>query len=133
MPLNRLWNRRQTTKFNGVSYPVQKAAAAVYTDEGWRQTMETIGYYMGNARVIREGLKAAGFTVYGGVNAPYIWLKTPGKLSSWEFFDKLLTECHVVGTPGSGFGPSGEGFFRLSAFGSRDNVTEAVERIRKNS
>lgn len=132
VPLNRLWNRRQTTKFNGVSYPVQKAAAAVYSDEGWRQTMETIEYYMGNARVIREGLKSAGFTVYGGVNAPYIWLKTPGGISSWEFFDKLLTGCHVVGTPGSGFGPSGEGFFRLSAFGSRDNIAEAVERIRKN-
>ena len=132
VPLNRLWNRRQTTKFNGVSYPVQRAAAAVYSDEGWRQTMETIGYYMGNAKVIREGLKAAGFTVYGGVNAPYIWLKTPGELSSWEFFDKLLTECNVVGTPGSGFGPSGEGFFRLSAFGSRDNVTEALGRIRKS-
>jgi LL-diaminopimelate aminotransferase len=132
VPLNRLWNRRQTTKFNGVSYPVQKAAAAVYSDEGWRQTMETIGYYMENARVIREGLGSAGFTVYGGVNAPYIWLKTPGGMSSWEFFDKLLTGCHVVGTPGSGFGPSGEGFFRLSAFGSRDNIAEAVERIRKN-
>jgi len=131
VPLSSLWNRRQTTKFNGVSYPVQKAAAAVYTDEGWRQTMETIEYYLGNAKVIREGLAAAGFTVYGGVNAPYIWLKTPEGLSSWEFFDTLLKECHVVGTPGSGFGPSGEGFFRLSAFGSRDNVTEAVERIRK--
>ncbi len=132
IPLNRLWNRRQTTKFNGVSYPVQRAAAAVYTDEGWRQVKETINYYMGNARVIREGLAAAGYTVHGGVNAPYIWLKTPGGLSSWGFFDKLLTECHVVGTPGSGFGPSGEGYFRLSAFGSHDNVTEAVERIRKN-
>jgi LL-diaminopimelate aminotransferase len=131
VPLNRLWNRRQTTKFNGVSYPVQKAAAAVYTDEGWRQTKEIIDYYMGNARVIREGLGSAGLTVYGGVNAPYIWLKTPGGLSSWDFFDKLLTECHVVGTPGSGFGPSGEGFFRLSAFGSRENVEEAVGRIRK--
>ncbi|MCL2102493.1 MAG: LL-diaminopimelate aminotransferase [Syntrophorhabdaceae bacterium] len=130
-PLNLLWNRRQTTKFNGVSYPIQKAAAAVYSDEGWRQTMETIGYYMGNAKIIREGLAAAGFTVYGGVNAPYIWLKTPGGISSWDFFDTLLKECNVVGTPGSGFGPSGEGFFRLSAFGSRDNVTEAVERIRK--
>ena len=132
VPLNRLWNRRQTTKFNGVSYPVQRAAAAVYTDEGWRQTREVIDYYMGNARVIREGLAAAGLTVYGGINAPYIWLKTPGGLSSWDFFDKLLTECHVVGTPGSGFGPSGEGFFRLSAFGSRENVVEAVARIRKN-
>jgi LL-diaminopimelate aminotransferase len=132
IPLNRLWNRRQTTKFNGVSYPVQKAAAAVYSEEGWRQTKEIIDYYMGNARVIREGLAATGLTVYGGVNAPYIWLKTAGGLSSWDFFDKLLTECHVVGTPGSGFGPSGEGFFRLSAFGNRENVAEAVERIRKN-
>jgi LL-diaminopimelate aminotransferase len=132
VPLNRLWNRRQTTKFNGVSYPVQRAAAAVYTDEGWRQTKEILDYYMGNARVIREGLKSAGLTVYGGVNAPYIWLKTPGGLSSWDFFDRLLAECHVVGTPGSGFGPSGEGFFRLSAFGSRENVEEAVGRIRKN-
>ncbi|HEX9190984.1 MAG TPA: LL-diaminopimelate aminotransferase, partial [Candidatus Deferrimicrobiaceae bacterium] len=132
VPLNRLWNRRQTTKFNGVSYPVQRAAAAVYTDEGWRQTKEIIDYYMGNAKVIREGLSAAGLTVYGGVNAPYIWLKTPGGISSWDFFDKLLTECHVVGTPGSGFGPSGEGFFRLSAFGNRESVAEAVERIRKN-
>jgi len=132
VPLNKLWYRRQTTKFNGVSYPVQRAAAAVYTDEGWRQTRENIDFYMGNATVIREGLKAAGLTVHGGVNAPYIWLKTPGGISSWEFFDKLLTECLVVGTPGSGFGPSGEGFFRLSAFGNRDNVEEAVDRIRRN-
>jgi LL-diaminopimelate aminotransferase len=131
VPLNKLWNRRQTTKFNGVSYPVQKAAAAVYTEEGWRQTRENIDYYMENAKLIREGLKSAGLTVYGGVNAPYIWLKTPGGISSWDFFDKLLTECLVVGTPGSGFGPAGEGFFRLSSFGSRDNVAEAVDRIRK--
>ncbi len=130
--VNRLWLRRQTTKFNGASYPVQKAAAAVYSAEGWQQTKEIIDYYMENARIIREGMKAAGLTVYGGVNAPYIWLKTPGGMSSWDFFDKLLTECNVVGTPGSGFGPSGEGFFRLSAFGNRDNVIEAVERIRKN-
>jgi LL-diaminopimelate aminotransferase len=130
--LNKLWNRRQTTKFNGVSYPVQKAAAAVYTDEGWRQTKTIIDYYMENARIIRGGLAGAGLTVYGGVNAPYIWLKTPQALSSWDFFDKLLTECHVVGTPGSGFGPSGEGFFRLSAFGNRENVIEAVERIKRN-
>ncbi len=128
--LNRLWHRRQSTKFNGVSYPVQRAAAAVYTDEGWAQVQEVIGYYMENARIIREGLTAAGITCYGGVNAPYIWLKTPGGMTSWEFFDKLLTECHVVGTPGSGFGPSGEGYFRLSAFGDRENVEEAVERIR---
>ena len=130
--LNRLWNRRQTTKFNGVSYPVQKAAAAVYSEEGWRQTREIIDYYMENARIIREGLASAGLTVYGGVNAPYIWLKTPDDLPSWDFFDKLLTECHLVGTPGSGFGPSGEGYFRLSAFANRENVMEAVERIRKN-
>ena len=130
--LNRLWNRRQSTKFNGVSYPVQKAAAAVYTEEGWKQTKEVIDYYMENARIIREGLATAGLTVYGGVNAPYIWLKTPDGMSSWDFFDRLLTECNVVGTPGSGFGPSGEGFFRLSAFGNRENVEEAVERIRKN-
>lgn len=130
--LNRLWNRRQSTKFNGVSYPVQKAAAAVYSEEGWKETREIIGFYMENARIIRDGLASAGLTVYGGVNAPYIWLKTPGSLTSWDFFDKLLNECHVVGTPGSGFGPSGEGFFRLSAFGNRQNVMEAVERIRKN-
>ena len=128
--LNRLWHRRQSTKFNGVSYPVQRAAAAVYTDEGWAQVQEVIGYYMENARIIREGLTAAGITCHGGVNAPYIWLKTPGRMTSWDFFDKLLTECHVVGTPGSGFGPSGEGYFRLSAFGDRENVQEAVERIR---
>jgi LL-diaminopimelate aminotransferase len=129
---NKLWLRRTTTKFNGASYPVQKAAAAVYSDEGWAQTKEIIDYYMENARIIREGMKEAGLTVYGGVNAPYIWLKTPGGMTSWDFFDKLLTECNVVGTPGSGFGPSGEGYFRLSAFGNRDNVIEAVERIKKN-
>ncbi len=129
--LNKLWNRRQSTKFNGVSYPVQKAAQAVYSAEGWKQNKEVIDYYMDNARIIREGLKAAGITCYGGVNAPYIWLKTPGGLSSWDFFDKLLGECHVVGTPGSGFGPSGEGYFRLSAFGNRENVEEAVGRIQR--
>ncbi len=127
--LNKLWNRRQSTKFNGVSYPVQKAAAAVYSDEGWAQVREVIAFYMENARLIREGLEAAGITCYGGVNAPYIWLKTPGGMKSWDFFDKLLTECHVVGTPGSGFGPSGEGYFRLSAFGGRENVEEAIRRI----
>ena len=129
---NKLWLRRTTTKFNGASYPVQKAAAAVYSDEGWKETREIIDYYMENARIIREGLTETGVTIHGGVNAPYIWLKTPGGMTSWDFFDKLLTECNVVGTPGSGFGPSGEGYFRLSAFGNRDNVTEAVERIKKN-
>ncbi|MFA5514655.1 MAG: LL-diaminopimelate aminotransferase [Desulfuromonadales bacterium] len=130
--LNKLWNRRQSTKFNGVSYPVQKAAQAVYSDEGWQQNQEVIAYYMENARIIREGLQSIGITCFGGVNAPYIWLKTPGGMSSWDFFDKLLNECNVVGTPGSGFGPSGEGYFRLSAFGDRENVEEAVSRIKKN-
>jgi LL-diaminopimelate aminotransferase len=129
---NKLWLRRQTTKFNGASYPVQKAAAAVYTEQGWNETKANIDYYMENARIIREGLAEAGLTVYGGVNGPYIWLKTPDGMSSWDFFDKLLNDCHVVGTPGSGFGPSGEGYFRLSAFGNRDNVIEAVARIKKN-
>jgi len=129
--LNKLWNRRQSTKFNGVSYPVQKAAAAVYSDEGWVQTKEIIDFYMENARIIREGLTAAGIQCFGGVNAPYIWLKTPEGMSSWDFFDKLLSECFVVGTPGSGFGPSGEGYFRLSAFGERKNIETAVQRIKE--
>jgi LL-diaminopimelate aminotransferase len=128
--INQLWNRRHTTKFNGVSYPVQIAAAAVYSDEGKAQVRELIDYYMENARIIRETLTSAGFTVYGGMNAPYIWMKTSGGMSSWEFFDQLLAEAHVVGTPGSGFGPSGEGYFRLSAFGNRENTEEAVARIR---
>ncbi len=125
-----LWNRRQSTKFNGVSYPVQVGAAAIYSDEGKAQVRELIDFYMENARIIREGLDAAGITTFGGVNAPYIWLKTPGGKTSWEFFDLLLQKAHVVGTPGSGFGPAGEGYFRLSAFGERANVEEAVERIR---
>jgi len=128
--LNKLWNRRQTTKFNGVPYVIQQAAAAVYTQEGQKQIKETIDYYMTNASIIREGLKSIGLQVFGGVNAPYIWLKTPKGLSSWEFFDKLLNEVNIVGTPGSGFGPSGEGYFRLTAFGSRENTEEAVERIK---
>lgn len=126
-----LWLRRQTTKFNGVSYPIQKAAEAVFSDAGKKAVEENIAYYMENARIIREGLSAAGLTVYGGVNAPYIWLKTPAGLGSWDFFDKLLNEAHVVGTPGAGFGTCGEGYFRLSAFGIRENVVEAVERIKK--
>jgi len=128
--LNKLWNRRMTTKFNGASYPVQRAAAAVYSEQGWQETRQIIDYYMDNARIIREGLMEAGITCYGGVDSPYIWLKTPKGLSSWDFFDKLLTECFVVGTPGSGFGPSGEGYFRLSAFGDKENVKTAVQRIR---
>jgi len=128
--LNPLWLRRQTTKFNGVSYPVQAAAAGIFTEEGKKQVRELVDYYMENARIIREGLTAAGYRVYGGVNAPYIWMKTPGSLGSWEFFDKLMKEVHVIGTPGAGFGASGEGYFRLTAFGSRENTLRAVERIK---
>jgi LL-diaminopimelate aminotransferase len=129
--LNALWQRRQTTKFNGVSYPVQRAAAAVYSPEGLKQTAEQIAYYMENAKLLRERLGAAGFTLFGGVHAPYIWLRTPQRMGSWEFFDRLLVEAHVVGTPGAGFGPAGEGYFRLSAFSSRENVEEAIGRIRR--
>ena len=128
--LNPLWLRRQSTKFNGVPYIVQKAAAAVYSDEGRRQVNAQIDYYMDNARVIREGLEAIGLKAYGGRNAPYVWVKTPSGLGSWDFFDKLLREAHVVGTPGAGFGPSGEGYLRLTAFGRREQTAEAVERIK---
>ncbi len=128
--LNQLWNRRQTTKFNGVSYPIQVAAAAVFSENGKAQVQNLIRYYMENARIIRETLSDAGFTVYGGVNAPYIWMKTSNNMSSWEFFDLLLAEAQVVGTPGSGFGPSGEGYFRLSGFGHRQDTEQAVLRIR---
>ncbi len=130
VPIHALWSRRHSTKFNGVPYPIQLGAAAVYSPAGKAQVRETISYYMENARIVREGLAAAGFKVFGGVNAPYIWLKTPGGATSWDFFDTLLVKANVVGTPGSGFGPSGEGYFRLSAFGERSNVLEAVERIR---
>ena len=129
--LNSLWNRRQGTKFNGVSYPVQRAAEAVYSEEGQKQIKENINYYMENAKIIKDGLKEAGYTVFGGVNAPYIWLKVPDGMGSWEFFDKLLNEANVVGTPGVGFGPSGEGYFRLTAFGTKENTIEAIERIKK--
>ena len=125
-----LWFRRQSTKFNGVPYVVQKGAAAVYTDEGRKEVRSTVDFYMDNARLIRDGLRAAGFQVYGGENAPYIWVKTPSGLDSWGFFDRLLTDAHVVGTPGVGFGPSGEGYFRFTAFGRRDQTEDAVERIR---
>ena len=128
--LNKLWNRRQCTKFNGVPYITQRAAEAVYTEEGQKQIKENIAYYMNNAKIIREGLKEAGYTVYGGINAPYIWLKVPNGMTLWEFFDKLLEEKNIVGTPGSGFGPSGEGYFRLTAFGSLENTIEAIERIK---
>ena len=129
VPLNGLWVRRQSTKFNSVPYVIQKAAAAVYTDEGQREVRALVDFYMENARIIRTGLESAGLTVYGGRNAPYIWVKTPAGLSSWDFFDKLLNEAHVVGTPGSGFGPSGEGYFRLTAFGSRAQTEEAIGRV----
>ena len=130
VPLNGLWQRRQSTKFNGAPYIIQKGAAAIYSEEGQAQVKALVDFYMENARIIRTGLRATGLTVFGGENAPYIWLKTPAGLSSWDFFDKLLNEAHVVGTPGSGFGPSGEGYFRLTAFGSREQTVEAVERVR---
>jgi len=125
-----LWNRRHTTKFNGVSYPVQAGAAAVYTEKGKAEVRERVDYYMANAKIIRGGLEALGLRVWGGVNAPYVWVKTPDGLGSWDFFDRLLQRAHVVGTPGAGFGACGEGYFRLSAFGKRDQIEEAVERIR---
>ncbi|OUQ21064.1 LL-diaminopimelate aminotransferase [Lachnoclostridium sp. An14] len=129
--LRQLWFRRQGTKYNGTPYIVQRAGEAVYTPDGQRQIRAQIGYYMENAAVIREGLLACGYEASGGVNSPYIWMKTPDGLTSWEFFDRLLNEAGVIGTPGSGFGPSGEGYFRLTAFGNRENTLEAVERIRK--
>lgn len=129
--LHGLWNRRHGTKYNGAPYIVQRAGEAVYSEEGKKQLSAQVAYYMENARMIREGLQAAGFTAYGGVNAPYIWLKTPDDLTSWEFFDKLLNEAQVVGTPGSGFGARGEGFFRLTAFGTHENTVEALKRIRR--
>jgi LL-diaminopimelate aminotransferase len=125
----KLWNRRQATKFNGVSYIIQRAAEAVYSEAGKAQVKALIQFYMENAKIIREQLTAAGLTVYGGENAPYVWVKTPQGLSSWDFFDKLLQTCNVVGTPGSGFGAAGEGYFRISAFNSRENVEEAMRRI----
>lgn len=125
----KLWNRRQSTKFNGVSYIVQRGAEAVYSNAGQAQIRDLVNFYMENAKIIREQLTAAGIAVYGGVNAPYVWVKTPHGLSSWDFFDKLLHTCHVVGTPGSGFGAAGEGYFRISAFNSRDNVEAAMRRI----
>ncbi|MDK2965816.1 MULTISPECIES: LL-diaminopimelate aminotransferase [Lacrimispora] len=128
--LHSLWARRHGTKFNGAPYIIQKAATAVYSKEGKAQLKEQVAYYMRNARVIYDGLKGAGCEVYGGVNAPYIWLKVPEGMTSWDFFDRLLEEASVVGTPGSGFGPSGEGYFRLTAFGTYENTVEAIERIK---
>ena len=128
--LNKLWNRRTCTKFNGVSYVVQRAAEATYTEEGKRQIQENINYYKGNAKIIKVGLEEQGFKVYGAVNSPYIWLKVPDGMTSWDFFDKLLDEVNIVGTPGSGFGPHGEGYFRLTAFGSKENTIKAIDRIK---
>ena len=129
VPLNQLWSRRQCTKFNGTSYISQRAAEAIYTLEGKQQIRSTIDYYMQNARLMREALGNMGFTVYGGINAPYIWLKTPKGMISWEFFDWMLHTAHVVCTPGAGFGPSGEGYVRLTAFGTHENTEKALRRI----
>ena len=129
--LHALWTRRQNTFFNGAANIVQAGGVAALSPEGRKQTDAQVSFYLENARIINEGLKSLGITTYGGGNAPYVWLKTPGGISSWDFFDKLLNECHVVGTPGSGFGPAGEGFFRLSAFGHRENVEKAVSSIKE--
>ncbi|MBK5262027.1 MAG: LL-diaminopimelate aminotransferase [Peptostreptococcaceae bacterium] len=127
--VNKLWNRRQTTKFNGVPYIIQRAAEAVYSDAGQSQIKEQINYYMKNAKAINDCLERLGYQVFGGINAPYIWLKTPDGMDSWSFFDKLLSEYHIVGTPGVGFGPNGEGYFRLTAFASKDSTDEAIKRL----
>ncbi len=129
--LNKLWNRRQCTKFNGVSYITQRAAEAIYTEEGQKEIKENIKYYLENAKIIREGLDEVGIQYCGGINSPYIWLKVPKNMGSWEFFDMLLEKANVVGTPGVGFGPSGEGYFRLTAFGERENTEDAMKRIKE--
>ena len=129
--LNAMWLRRQTTKFNGASYVIQKGAAAIYTPEGARQVADVIGFYLNNARVIKEGLESAGLEVYGAVNSPYVWCKTPDGMGSWDFFNKLLEEANVITTPGAGFGPAGEGYIRLTAFGDAEATQEAVERIKR--
>jgi LL-diaminopimelate aminotransferase len=131
--LRDMWARRHGTKYNGAPYIIQRAGEAVYSQQGRQQLKEQVAYYMRNAKLIFEGMKKCGYTVFGGVNAPYIWLKTPEKLTSWEFFDRLLEQANVVGTPGSGFGPSGEGYFRLTAFGTYENTVSALERIAKMS
>ena len=130
--LNKLWNRRTCTKFNGTPYITQRGAEAIYTEEGQKEIKENIDYYKENAKIILEGLKEIGIKAYGGVNSPYVWLKTPNNMKSWDFFDMLLEKANVVGTPGEGFGPSGEGYFRLTAFGTKENTIEAMERIKKN-
>ena len=129
--LNKMWNRRQCTKFNGVSYVTQRGAEAIYSEEGQKEIRENIKYYLENAKIIREGLDEVGIEYYGGINSPYIWLKVPNNMKSWDFFDLLLEKANVVGTPGVGFGPSGEGYFRLTAFGERKNTEEAMKRIKE--
>ena len=131
IPLNRMWNRRQCTKFNGTSYITQRGAEAIYTPEGKKQVKAIIQYYMANARIMKEALESTGLKVFGGENAPYLWVKTPGEVNSWKFFEQMLYESNVVGTPGVGFGPSGEGYIRLTAFGERADCEEAMKRIRK--
>ncbi len=131
IPLNRMWNRRQCTKFNGTSYITQRGAEAIYTLEGKKQVKAIIQYYMANARIMKEALESTGLKVFGGENAPYLWVKAPGEVSSWKFFEQMLYEANVVGTPGVGFGPSGEGYIRLTAFGERADCEEAMKRIRK--
>lgn len=131
IPLNRMWNRRQCTKFNGTSYITQRGAEAIYTPEGKKQVKAIIQYYMANARIMKEALESTGLKVFGGENAPYLWVKTPGEVNSWKFFEQMLYEANVVGTPGVGFGPSGEGYIRLTAFGGRADCEEAMKRIRK--
>lgn len=131
IPLNRMWNRRQCTKFNGTFYITQRGAEAIYTPEGKKQVKAIIQYYMANARIMKEALESTGLKVFGGENAPYLWVKTPGEVNSWKFFEQMLYEANVVGTPGVGFGPSGEGYIRLTAFGERADCEEAMKRIRK--
>lgn len=131
IPLNRMWNRRQCTKFNGTSYITQRGAEAIYTPEGKKQVKAIIQYYMANARIMKEALESTGLKVFGGENAPYLWVKTPGEVNSWKFFEQMLYEANVVGTPGVGFGPSGEGYIRLTAFGERADCEEAMKRIRR--
>lgn len=131
IPLNRMWNRRQCTKFNGTSYITQRGAEAIYTPEGKKQVKAIVQYYMANARIMKEALESTGLKVFGGENAPYLWVKTPGEVNSWKFFEQMLYEANVVGTPGVGFGPSGEGYIRLTAFGERADCEEAMKRIRK--
>lgn len=129
--LNGLWNRRQTTKFNGTAYIIQKAAEATLTEQGMKECNEMIDYYMRNAKLLKEAITAKGLEAYGGKNAPYIWVKTPRNLTSWEFFDEVLAETHIICTPGIGFGPAGEGFVRFTAFGTYENTLKAIDRIKK--